>query len=650
MQHFLSQLNQDQQNAIDDQGQVVLVKAGPGTGKTLTLIAKAITLIERGIDLKKIAAITFTRKAAQEIEDRLKKTIGNDVSGLNLGTFHSFALRNLEGVDKQLLTEPQAYWLVRNIALANKSKLATKDLLLIISKLKNDQTLLKNCQPLVAEVYQKYQRQLRQNNKIDYDDLLLFLLSAVKEDQLNKFEYLLIDEFQDVSPLQYDLIKNWIPGLSQTFLIGDPNQAIYGFRGATSQSFSQLKKDFPDCSIYDLKLNYRNRPEILLVAQKVTGQAFQIKPTVKKQGEVKLIYTLNQHTEADWILKDIEAKLGGTELISASQFHGQSGASFGDFAVIYRIHQLGTAIEEKIAQAGLPFQKLGSESLYLQPLIQLIIKLWQLAIIFQKDHLEKEKEILFQEILINKYLSISFAGIEKIFGYRQQHHLDLFQVLNQISKQKILNYTDLNKIRFILETLEKLSAAIVRDWDLTSLLKIIYDQLELRKLTSFTSEQEDCWSQFKIELLQFSQNKQSLVSFLNYYQKLEKIDFYSQGADKISLSSMHAVKGLEFDWVYLVGFEKGLIPLEIKKDINLIGNSQTQLQEEKNLMYVALTRAKKGVFLLSCQKRWGKTPGVSDFYNLITGEPLKEVKDEQMFKMAQRQQKAQEKTKQGRLF
>jgi superfamily I DNA/RNA helicase len=649
MPHFLSQLNQDQQNAIDDQGQVVLVKAGPGTGKTLTLIAKILALIKSGVDLEKIAAITFTHKAAQEIEDRLKKNIGNDVVKLNLGTFHSFALKKFDGLEEQLLTEPQVYWLVRNIASINKTKLSTKDLLLIISKLKNNQKFLKNCKPLVVKVYQEYQQQLKQNNKIDYDDLLSFLLSAVKRNQLKRVKYLLVDEFQDVSPLQYDIIKNWIPGLSQTFLIGDSNQAIYGFRGATSQSFSQLKKDFPDCLVYNLALNYRNSPEILLVAQRMTDQEFQIKPTVKEQGEVKLINTFNQHTEADWILKDIEEKLGGTGLISASELHQQAGASFGNFAVVYRIHQLGKVIEEKIKQAGLPFQKLGSESLYQQPLIQLVINLWQLVSIFQKGHPEKEEKTTYQEILINKYLNISPKGVEKIFQYQQQHNLEDSLVLNQISKQKILNRSDFNKISFILETLEKLLVA-VKSYDLTNLLKIIYDQLELRKLANFTNKHEECWSQFKIELLQFSKNKRSLTNFLDFYRKLERRGFYSQNADKISLSSMHAVKGLEFDWVYLIGFEEGLIPLELKKGFKPINDHQTQLQEEKNLVYVALTRAKKGVYLMNCQKRWQQKSRVSSFYKLILGKPLVEITDEKILKMAQKQQQVQDKSRQGKLF
>lgn len=648
MKQLFTNLNQEQQQAIADNNQLVLVKAGPGTGKTLTLVAKIKQLLLENVVPEKIIALTFTHRAAHEIKERLAEIVPDQFEQLTLGTFHSLAVKLLSIKPEQLLTDLQTQQLLKETIVKHKLDLSAKDFSLLISKLKNNQSLLKQVRPALVQAFHDYQASLELTGQLDYDDLLLQLLAWAQTQPIQQDQYLLVDEFQDVSPVQYQFVASCIPHFKQTFLIGDPKQAIYAFRGASSQSFSLLQQDFIDCSVHSLTKNYRSSQQILTVANRLYHDETSAQATTQEEGLAQLIRTYNQQTEADWVVHDIEQRLGGSGLINASNFHQQSGATFKELAVLYRIHQLGKVIEKKVKEVGFPYQKLGSESLYLQPVVALIIDFFKLT---QCLVLGQDSADFWQKLINNSFLHLASNSVQKIKTYQQELGIEYQQALVQLSGQKLLVATDLNKLKFILETVEILTVNFKQS--VTQLLSLIQEQLKNCQLDKLTAEQQDTWQQFAIELMQFANVENSITVFLDYYEKLKQSDFYTIEADKISLSSIHAAKGLEFDWVYLIGFEQDLMPLKSKKKrmVEIINSDeQTFLTEEKNLLYVALTRARKGVFLLTARQRWHKQQQASPFLALIKNDPLVEKEDEQTVRLMKKKLRQQEADRQASLF
>lgn len=647
MSDFFSQLNSAQTQAIQDERSVVMVKAGPGTGKTLTLIAKIISLLESGVKPGQIAAMTFTHRAAHEIQERLIGSLGKQAKQLQLGTFHSFALNHLTQIQaNQLLTEKRQQRLVKKIAREQHLSLAAKDLLLLLSKIKNDPSLLKSLSSAMQSWYQEYQQYLQTQQLFDFDDLMIELLKAIEQNSLENFAYLLVDEFQDVSLLQYQLIKAWAPQLKQTFVIGDPHQAIYGFRGATALAFENLEQDFLQLGKHQLKINYRSRPQILETAAQLFPQAQKLEPNIKQPGVVQVIETLNPYTEADWVVADIEKKLGGTGLLQASEFHQEKETDLSDFAIIYRIHQLSSVIEDNLKEVGLPYQKVGNQSLYAQPDVSLIINLLHL-VLAENDEV---KDQIWLDLLENKLLGLSEKNLAKIFQLAEEFDLSLTEAVGRVLGQKIVNLEAEVSIRFVQNNCKILRQTMDKEPELLAYLDVIEQQLLQFELIESADNLKN-WPQLRIELLQFNDQEKSLDAFIKYVQDLQKTDFYDATADKISLLTMHAAKGLEFDWVYLLGFEQGLVPLETKKnDTKFLPLANNQQQEERNLLYVSLTRAKKGVNLLYTRKRWKQKRQVSPFLNEIKNQGLKIMTDEKLIKVRQRLKRKQEEKRQGRLF
>ncbi len=662
MRSFFQQLNSAQKKAVKDDDQIVLVKAGPGTGKTMTLVAKINYLLSTGVQTGQITAITFTRRAAQEIKNRIKTAVGDTAAGnLNLGTFHSLAVQLLDLSQLDLVTDIDQWRMMQALVDNLKLEISADDALLAVSQIKNDHALLSQVSAEISELYQSYQQQLKSRQQIDYDDLLLRLLHKVKISSFSPSSYLLIDEFQDVSPLQYQIAVLWAKQGRQLFAIGDPRQAIYGFRGASAASFDKLKQDFSRTSSHNLVKNYRSRQEILTVAGRLFPQEKELLTQVETPGQTQLIRTLNQFTEADWIVDQIEAKLGGSGLISASNYHQQTGALFKDFAIVYRLHQLGSEIEKKIKQAGWPYQKVGKDSLYSTNSVQLLINLWRIAAATvkinqaetdsrsgsnqaansQENHPEDQ---FWTALLTNKFLDISYQTIDKLLNYQNNEQIEWSALLNQSAAGSSLQAEDQSQVRKILQLYEQTIKAVEQDASLQKLLTITQQQLNLPK-----TDQEN-WTQLRVDLMQFEDEANPLLSFLDYFSTLKQRNFYDQQADKISLLSMHAAKGLEFDWIYLLGFEQDIIPLQLRKKQILPVEKEKQQQEEKNLLYVALTRAKKGFFLLTTENRWQQKQQLSSFLAEIEGEPLIEKTDPQTSKLKQKQQQQREKKRQKKLF
>lgn len=358
---ILQNLNSLQQQIINEDG-MVIVKAGPGTGKTRTLTHRVAYLInQKRVSPENILTLTFTNRASQEMKDRLK----NMVDKLPVvTTFHGFAYELLtnSGDRINLISEEDKEKLIKNIRKQLKSKLTTREIDLQISCSKNSVNGVVERQLL--KIINLYQEELKNRGLLDFDDLIINVFNYLKENEefrkilQNRFRYILIDEFQDTNDLQYQIIKLILgPNL---FVIGDPYQSIYGFRGASSGIFTELKNDFPETKEFPLITNYRSLAHVVEMSNLLFKEA-KLLSFSKDPGNVSVIETLNEYTEADWVVRFVEEKIGGVDLLKTNSGIDEKTV-FSDFAVVYRTHGLGRILEEKLNNSGMPFQVVKEDS------------------------------------------------------------------------------------------------------------------------------------------------------------------------------------------------------------------------------------------------------------------------------------------------
>ncbi len=643
----ITQLNPQQKQAVKSDNKIVIVQAGPGTGKTHTLLAKLGLELDKGTKPADILALTFTQRTAQEMKQRLRSWFQQRELPF-LGTFHAYALQKLDLDTHNIITQTQRKQLITQI-LANypESQIKSKDLELIISKLKNRALVKSDLSQNLIEIFDQYQRKLKDLGKLDYDDLLIRLEKYLKTNPRTTVKYLLVDEFQDLNKLQLDLIEAWLPDLQQLFVIGDANQAIYGFRGAEVETFKKWQKKHYQAKKVKLTRNYRSAPEIISTAGSLFPQQDDLEPTVEENGQVKLIKTLNQFSEAKDIKQDIEKRVGGTGMLQASQFHQEKGACFSDFAVIYRTHFLAKTVKKELEQAGIPFQQLGQESIYAQPEVNLILNLiWLLKkdlILAELFDLADYDQIR-QELLTSPLIKLKPRSSAKLQRLQQQTAEPVFRILRMAPDLDFLTSTEK-------DSLAKLSAIYSQLEQLTNQADLIQlaDELLSQVKTNFKLENKQLQNiyQLKANLLGFMAEDDSYSTLFRYIYQLKARGFYDEQADKVSLLTMHAAKGLEFDWVYLVGFEQGQVPMI--KESKLLENEKDRLSEEKRLLYVAMTRAKKGLFLFQPKFRWKKSTQDSEFLNLIRDQ-IEIRKDKKLQRFLKKKKKQDLESRQSKLF
>ncbi len=599
----MSDLNAAQQQAIQSSASAVMVQAGPGTGKTHTLTAKIIDLVNSGVEPQQILALTFTKKAAQEMQERVQAQLV-DKQMPWIGTFHAFALHFLYISVDELLSEAwQEQILLKLQKQHPPAQVNLKNLHLALSLFQSQAIELAQFPVSVQKILQLYQKKLKKIKKYDYAGLLTALLQiSQKQDFSWTYKYVLVDEYQDLNPVQQKLILAWQAVAEQVFLIGDPFQAIYGFRGAGGQVTENFQQNLQDIEVFSLEKNYRSGQKILDTAHVLIPESQQLQATQSFSSHVNLVKTLNQYSEAEWIVQDIEQKLGGTNLLQSSDFHQvEEKTRLKDFAIIYRSHYLSQTTTERLLQSGLPIQKIGQDSIFAQPLIQLIIDILQL-------NKEQNSQDLWRQVLSNSWLKIDFKTWEEL----TKLDASLEQAIRKIIGQKIISHQQEHQLQLIVNLLQKAE----QNKSLMPFIEAVI--IVLQNSAKFKQTDLELLQQFQANIYSFTQEKDSVANFLHYVTQLEKSDFYDQQVDKINLLSMHAAKGLEFDYVYLIGFEQGLVPFKkAKKTWTDELQKKAQAEEEKRLFYVTLTRAKKSIFLLQTKYRYKNKSSKSVFYKDI---------------------------------
>lgn len=563
-------LNERQQKAAAQTGRRIAVIAGPGAGKTKTLIARLHYLLDvREIPPEEITAVTFTNKAAEEMRARMdgrnlsgktdkKRIKSSEKPAVQIGTFHAICSRFLQNVglsfmiaDTGLQTE-----LVEKALLEFERKDSPSGLLRELSGIKNG---LVQADEKNRRIYEYYQKLLLESGAMDYDDLLLETLKILKglsEDapERKRFSYLLIDEFQDINPLQYQLMTEWSRGGQELFVIGDPDQSIYGFRGCNPNIFRHLAAESPDLITTRLEENYRSAPDILQAALGVIShnEGDPRSMTARKAGRrpVRIAVVEDERREAIFVAKEINRQIGGIDMLDTEQ--SETGVErpirgFSDIAVLYRTHRQAALLEKCLRQEGIPYQVAGREDFLNEREVRATLYFFYQALYPG----EKAAESLCQKLLSH---------------WLKESPEEQLSYLTEKYRKKIRKTRPLK---------------LLEEWN----GEINFENKEaIKKLTDMS-------------VLHFT-----MEDFLRTLTFGEDGDVKRNGgrkftSDAVTLMTLHGSKGLEFPVVFLYGMDKGRFPLEFGG-----ANAADAIEEERRLCYVGMTRAEEELILVCGQE------------------------------------------------
>ena len=599
---MLEDLNDKQKEAVLYNDGPLLIIAGAGAGKTKTLTTKIAYLIEHEhISPYSILAITFTNKAAKEMKDRLFLAIGNDVKKLTVSTFHSFGLKLLRenyerlGYDKNfvIMDSDDSLTVVKKIikdmgydpkiynpkAIRNKISSCKNEM---ISPQMYERYAVSDYEKVIQKVYETYQLKLKRNNSVDFDDLLLLPIELFKKNQdlLEKYQdlyrYILIDEYQDTNEAQYILTKLLSDKYRNITCVGDDSQSIYSFRGANYKNILNFEKDYKDAKIILLEQNYRSTSNILDAANAVIKNNKQRKDkklwTSRGIGEkIKYYRAYNEKDEANYVVNKIN------ELVN-------KGVEYKDIAVLYRTNAQSRVMEEEMLKENLPYRVVGSFYFYSRKEIKDLIAYLRLI------HNYKDNVSLLRVINTPKR-GIGLKTIENLTQIADDNEISIYEA---ISSGKELEFKNL------IERLREVSENLT----LTELIDKVLDasgmRQELESEDSLEAEVRlENLEEFKSITKAFEEQEGSvsLEEFLLEISLVSDVEEYKDDPNRISLMTVHSVKGLEFNYVFVIGLEEGIFP-----HMNSLLES-SDVEEERRLMYVAITRAKDDLHLINARRR-----------------------------------------------
>ena len=597
-------LNNKQIEAVKIIDGPVLVISGPGSGKTRCLTHRIAYLISQKIRPENILAITFTNKASQEMRERVEDLLQTTEKPL-IGTFHSICLRILRreihyigyGLNFAIFDQDDQIRLVKRVMTnleIDTKKFNPRAILANISKLKTELTFPEDYNPpefypkIVAQVYKSYQSDLKKSNALDFDDLIVFTIRIFKEypEILNKYQsfwrYILIDEYQDTSHDQYILIKLLSQKNKNLFCIGDDAQSIYQFRRADIRNILNFQKDYPEAKIIKLEQNYRSTKNIITAAQEIISN--------NRNQIPKKLWTENDGGEAISITETLNEKREATYVISKMEELLNQNYTLKDCAVLYRTHAQSRAIEEALITTGFPYQIIGGIKFYERKEIKDILAYLRLAN-------NPNDKVSFERVYNIPPRGIGKSSLDKILKG------------NELSSRQSKAFDD---FRNILKSIEKFK----KSKKLTEVIKYIIRKTNYENyLKEFSLSKHDDYENFEErmenikELLTVAKKynklpgQEGIERFLEEIALLQETDKLKKSDNKITLMTTHSSKGLEFPIVFVIGLEEGLFP-HSRALIN-----PSELEEERRLCYVAITRAKKHLILTHTKYRniFGRT-------------------------------------------
>ncbi|MCR4393578.1 MAG: UvrD-helicase domain-containing protein [Dehalococcoidales bacterium] len=614
-----SHLNTAQREAVETIEGPVLILAGPGSGKTRVITHRIAYLIKTcGISPYRIMAVTFTNKAAREMQDRLNTMLASSVENLTIGTFHAICAKILRRDGKAIGVQPgfiiydeedQANLIKRSLQELNldPKKYVPRAILSAISaaksRLQGSEYFLNGSRSyfdeVVGRVYQRYQELLAQSQALDFDDLLMtaVMLFRKNPDVLEKYQdryvHVIVDEFQDTNNVQYEFIKLIGGKYRNICAVGDPDQSIYSWRFADVRNILNFEKDFPDAKVITLEQNYRSTKRILDTASCVIRANQQRKPknlwTENEEGDpVTLMEAYTEQEEAQFVVREIERLIDSGE------------AKAGDCAVMYRTNAQSRVIEEAFIRYGLPYKLIAGTRFY--------------------ERKEIKDIVAYLRIIQNPLDSISLMRIINVPGRGiGQHSLD--ELASWANSQRISHYEALQRLADSEADLSKLpfSPRVAKTLGSfgTLLRELIEKSKELKLLDFFDflvtrsgyrdyvlngDNGDERWDNV-LELRTVAEEfntlppQEGLTAFLENVALVSDVDNFKESDDKVTLITLHQAKGLEFGVVFIVGVEEGLLPHFKSLD------DPYQMEEERRLCYVGITRARRKVYLVHAFRR-----------------------------------------------
>ena len=621
MNSLLTDLNTEQQQAVQHTEGPLLILAGAGSGKTKVLTVRIAHLLAQGVNPYEILAITFTNKAAKEMKSRVEGLVGDVANRIWLSTFHSFCakflrfeLNNFLGYNSNFTiydtSDSQAVIKAALKALNLDDKYYPVGAMIgAISDAKNKLLFASDFrkqardfyQQKVADVYEYYERELRKNNALDFDDLLLVAVKllqsneAVLDKYSKRFRYVMIDEYQDTNHAQYLLAKLLASHWKNIAVVGDADQSIYAWRGADIQNILDFEKDYPNCTSIKLEQNYRSTKIILDAANAVIenneGRPKKNLWTDKTEGaKIQHFTAQSEHEEAAFIGDTIAKK------------HDIHGVPYGDMAILYRTNAQSRVLEEALINRALPYTMVGGTKFYDRKEIKDVLA--YLRVLYNPfDDLS-----LLRIINVPKR-SIGATTVAKLQDYARANGTSLFMTLTQLH----LVDTIKGKTKEKLEEFGILIFTLVAEMEDKTVLDILESILDrtgyLAQLEESTDPQDQARAENIGELLSVAKDFQdtnpsgTVEDFLEQVALVNDVDSFEQEESKVTLMTLHAAKGLEFPIVFLGGLEEGLFPHS-----RTLMNPE-EIEEERRLAYVGITRAEKELYISNATTRtvFGRT-------------------------------------------
>ncbi len=610
---FLTSLNHAQRQAVEAVDGPVLILAGPGSGKTRVITHRIAYLVKVcGVKAFHIMAVTFTNRAAREMKGRLQKLIGQQIESLSIGTFHSICAQILRregraiGLNSSFVIydEDDQLKVVKQSLEAEKldpKQFAPRALLSAISSAKSSligpkeysERINSYFDEIVYRVYQRYQLLLDRSSAVDFDDLLMKVVSLFKAhpDILatyqSRYVHILVDEFQDTNAVQYMLVKQLSGKYHNVCVVGDPDQSIYSWRSADLRNILDFEKDYPEAKVLFLEQNYRSTKTILNVATDVISANIQRKPkelwTENETGSpVTIIERYSEREEAQSVVNSIETLVN------------QGRISYKDCAVMYRVNAQSRVLEEAFMRYGMPYMLVNSTGFYHRREVKDIIS--YLRVIQNPS----------DDISMTRIINIPGRGIgqrtlSQLYSLAGSRQDSLYTVLKEVVKGGFLSSRITSTLVGFLIMIDK----FIEERQTMGLVKLLDEILLCTAYKEYLNRGEDGDERWEnvMELRSVaaeydsSNSTESLVAFLEKVSLVADADDLNDSTGAVTMVTLHQAKGLEFSVVFIVGLEEGILPHSRSLD------DPGEMEEERRLCYVGITRAKERLYLLRTHRR-----------------------------------------------
>lgn len=604
----LELLNAAQRKAVTAGDGPALVLAGAGSGKTRVIVERLVWLIhERGVDPRNLLALTFTNRAAEEMRDRVAGALGMPRLASWVGTFHSFGLfmlrREIEKLGRAkeftIFDDDDQLSLMKQLikGLPDKfAKVSPRAALHWISRLKQDlaepdpSTFEVNEETTYAELWQRYHQALAKAQGVDFDDLLVLPARLLRENEevrnryQQRYRYVLIDEYQDTNKAQYALARALSESHGNIFAVGDEDQSIYSWRGADINNILSFEKDFPEATVYRLEQNYRSTAPILAVANAVVQHNEQRLGktlwTERKQGEpVRFFHAPDEHAEAEFVAEDI----------ATHHFAPR------DTAILFRTNGQFRVVEEALRKKGIAYTVIGGVKFYARKEVKDILAYLRLMV-------NPADDVALRRIINVPARGIGATSMESLEQYAAMRRVPLYDVLRDIEHDQSLPGRLRESATQFVHLIDGL-AMDAKGAPVATVVETILQRTGYRDYVVQNDEKDfkdrlDIVNEFISACRDFDEGGgKGVLAFLQELALYSDADQYDASAPMVTLLTCHSAKGLEFDHVYVMGLEEGILPHASALD------SDTEMEEERRLCYVAMTRARQSLTLSAAESR-----------------------------------------------